>query len=344
MTHTTQKMKAVGFYRFLPLSDPQSLLDLELPTPVPAGTDILVRIKAISVNPADLMVRSRGNDGDAPKVLGWDAAGIVEQVGPDCTIFQPGDEVYYAGDLNRPGSNSEFQLVDERIVGRKPKSVDFAQAAAMPLTSLTAWEGLYERMGVSHDKRENENKTILIIGAAGGVGSIATQLAKNAGLTVIGTSSRTQSSEWVKANGADFIINHKLAFAPQLKELGIETVDMIFCLNHTAGHWDNMAEVIRPQGKICSVVPVNEPINLDVLLYKSVSFHWEFMFTRSLFQSKDMLEQHRILTAVGDKIDAKQVKTTLTQRLTPIDAANLRVAHEKIQAGDMIGKLVVEGF
>lgn len=342
---TPETMKAVGFYRFLPLSDPESLIDLELEKPVPTGRDILVRVKAISVNPADLMVRSGGNDGSqTPKVLGWDAAGIVEQVGPDCTLFQPGDEVYYAGDVDRPGSNSEFQLVDERIVGWKPKTLNYAQAAALPLTSITAWEGLYDRLGISPNKHENQNKTILIIGAAGGVGSMVTQLAKHAGLTVIGTSSRPQSSKWIQEHGADFVINHKQAFAPQLKEIGFETVDTIFCLNNTAGHWDHMAEVIRPQGKICSIVPLNHPVNLDLLFYKSVSFHWELMFTRSKFQTEDVIEQHQLLNRVAGLVDAGIVKTTVTQRLEPINAANLRLAHEKVLAGDMIGKLVLEGF
>lgn len=340
-----QTMKAIGFYRFLPLTDPESLIDLVMEKPIPTGRDILVNVKAISVNPADVKTRAGGNEGnETPKILRWDAAGVVEQVGPDCTLFKPGDEVFYAGELDRPGCNSEFHLVDERIVGRKPKSLNYAEAAAMPLTSITAWEGLYHRLGISRNENENRNKAILIVGAAGGVGSIATQLAKISGLTVIGTSSRDQSSQWIKEHGADFIINHKKKFAPQLKEIGFETVDTIFCLNDTDGHWENMAEVIVPQGKICSIVPANQPVNLNLIFFKSVSFHWELMFTRAKFQTEDLLEQHHVLNRIADLIDAGKVKTTMTQRLEPINAANLRLAHGKVLAGDMIGKLVLEHF
>lgn len=340
-----QTMKSVGFYRSLPLSDKESLLDLETDKPSPTGRDILVKIMAISVNPADVKNRAGGYDGKGtPKIIGWDAAGIVEQVGPDCTLFRPGDEVYYAGDIARPGCYSEFHLVDERIVGKKPTSLNFAQAAAMPLTSITAWEGLYHRLGISRNAKDNQGQSILIIGAAGGVGSIATQLAKLAGLTVIGTSSRPESSQWSKDHGADYIIDHKQPFAPQLKELGIDAIDTIFCLNDTAGHWENMADSIKPQGKICAIVPATQPVNLDAMFYKSVSFHWELMFTRAMYQTEDMLEQHHLLNALADLIDAGQVKCTLTQRLEPINAANLRLAHEKVAAGDMIGKLVLERF
>lgn len=340
-----QTMKSIGFYRSLPLSDNESLLDLETEKPSPTGRDLLVKIAAISVNPADIRNREAGYDGKGtPKVIGWDAAGIVEEVGPDCTLFRPGDEVYYAGDIARPGCNSEFQLVDERIVGRKPATLDFAQAAAMPLTSITAWEGLYHRLGISRNAEDNRKRTILIIGAAGGVGSVATQLAKLAGLTVIGTSSRPESARWSKEHGADYIIDHKQPFAPQLRELGFEAVDFIFCLNDTSAHWANMAESIVPQGRICSIVPAVQPVNLDAMFYKSVSFHWELMFTRALYRTEDMLEQHRLLNEVASLIDEGKVKCTLTQRFGPINAANLRLAHETVSAGSMIGKLVLEGF
>lgn len=339
-------MKAIGFYRSdLPISDPESLMDLEVEKPVPTGKDLLVRVKAISVNPADVKSRTGGkSDPNNPRILGWDAAGIVEQAGPDCILFKPGDEVYYAGDVGRPGCNSEFHLVDERIVGRKPRTLNYAQAAAMPLTSLTAWEALFNRLGVSQNEFENQNRTILIIGAAGGVGSVATQFAKLAGLTVIGTASREESARWAQDHGADYIINHREAFGPQLKAYGFDFVDTIFCLNDTVLHWESMAEVIRPQGKICSIVPAGKPVNLDSIFFKSVSFHWELMFTRAKFQTDDMLEQHHLLNAVADLIDAGKVKPTMTQRLEPINAANLRLAHEKLLAGDMIGKLVLERF
>ncbi|PYI49963.1 zinc-binding alcohol dehydrogenase family protein [Paenibacillus flagellatus] len=338
-------MKAVAIYRYLPVSDPDCLVDIETEKPVPAGRDILVEVKAISVNPADTRVRSRKADGeDSPSILGWDAAGIVVQTGEECTLFKPGDEVYYAGDLTRPGCNSEFHLVDERIVGRKPRSLDFAQAAALPLTSLTAWEGLHARLGVSHSAEANRGKSILIIGAAGGVGSIAVQLAKLAGLTVIGTSSRAESTEWAKNLGADYMINHRKPFAPQLKEIGFAAVDYIFCLNDTGGHWANMAEAIAPQGKICIIVPVQKPVDIDPLMTKSVTITWELMFTRSMFRTDDMIEQHDLLNELAHLIDAGKVKTTLGERLEPIHAANLRLAHEKIESGATIGKIVLENF
>ncbi|MCD9024776.1 zinc-binding alcohol dehydrogenase family protein [Cohnella silvisoli] len=345
-----QKMKAVGAYRYLDLSDPESLVDLFIEKPIPTGRDLLVEVKAISVNPADLGVRKNNNyEKESPKILGWDVAGIVEQVGPDCQLFKPGDEIYYAGSVTRPGGNSEFHLVDERIAGNKPKSLDFAQAAALPLTSITAWEGLFDRLGISHSAEENKNKSLLIIGAAGGVGSIATQLAKLAGLTVIGTASRPESIQWTINQGADFTINHNNDFAPQLKKIGFETVDYIFCLNDTIQHFANMAEVIAPQGKICSIVPANKAswtgsLDMDLLFAKSITFVWELMFTRSMFQTKDMIKQHDLLNKLADLIDNGKLKTTLTERLEPINAANLRLVHEKVETGRSIGKIVLENF
>ncbi|AKG37361.1 zinc-binding alcohol dehydrogenase family protein [Paenibacillus durus] len=342
------KMKAVGSYRYLPLSDPESLVDLHIEKPVPTGRDLLVKVKAISVNPADLDIREKNNyEAESPKILGWDVSGIVEQVGPECQLFKPGDEIFYAGSVTRPGANSEFHLVDERIAGNKPKSLDFAQAAALPLTSLTAWEGLFDRLGISHNSEENES--ILIIGAAGGVGSIATQLAKLAGLTVIGTASRPESVQWAKDHGADYTIDHNSPFAPQLKEIGFESVDYIFCLNDTVQHFANMAEVIAPQGKICSIVPVAKAaqagsLDMDLLFYKSVTFVWELMFTRAMFQTKDMSKQHDILNQLAELIDNGKLKTTLAERLEPINAANLRLAHEKMETGRSIGKIVLENF
>ncbi|MCI0768103.1 zinc-binding alcohol dehydrogenase family protein [Bacillus sp. TL12] len=345
-----QLMKAVGATRYLPITHPESLLDLQIEKPVPTGRDILVKVKAISVNPADLGVREKHNyEEESPKILGWDVAGIVEQVGSKCQLFKPGDEVFYAGSTARPGANSEFHLVDERIVGNKPKSLDFAQAAALPLTSITAWEGLFDRLGVSHNQEGNKDKSILIIGAAGGVGSITTQLAKLVGLTVIGTASRPESIQWAKDQGADFTINHNKHFAPQLKKIGFETVDYIFCLNDMVQHLKNMAEVISPQGKICSIVPVNKntwtgSLEMDLLFSKSVTFVWEFMFTRSMFQTKDMIQQHNLLNKLADLIDNGKVKTTLAKRVEPINATNLRLVHEKIETGKTIGKIVLENF
>lgn len=340
-----ETMKAVGLFRYLPIEHPESLIHVDALKPVPTGKDLLIKVKAISVNPVDTKVRApKEKTEDAPRVLGWDVAGIVEQVGPDCTLFEPGDEVYYAGSITRPGGNSEYHLVDERIAGRKPKTLNFADAAALPLTAITAWEGLYERLGVSRNKEDNVGKNVLIIGAAGGVGSIATQLAKLAGLTVIGTASRPESVQWAQQMGADHIINHYDAFLPQLTALGLTEVDYIFCLNSTAEHWKNMADAIAPQGKICSIVETSQTLNMNLLKNKSVTFAWEFMFTRAMFQTSDMIEQHNLLNEVAELVDNGLLSATVTQRLTPIDAANLRKAHGMLEEGHTIGKIVLEHF
>ncbi|WP_435923928.1 zinc-binding alcohol dehydrogenase family protein [Paenibacillus sp. DYY-L-2] len=340
-----EKMRAVGLYKYLPVEDPESLLDLEVDKQVPTGKDLLVNVKAISVNPVDYKVRSPKNREERePKILGWDVAGVVEQVGPDCTLFRPGDEVFYAGSIARPGGNSEFHLVDERIVGTKPATLGFAQAAALPLTSITAWESLYDRLGISQDPAANDGKTILIIGAAGGVGSIATQLAKYSGLTVIGTASRPESAEWAKKHGADHVINHFEAFLPQLKAAGFDQADYVLCLNSTETHWTNMAEVIAPQGKICSIVETDELLNLTLLKNKSVTFVWELMFTRSTYQTPDMIEQHRLLNEIARLVDEGVLRTTTAETLAPINAANLRKAHAMLETGRTVGKVVLEGF
>ncbi|MGG6314487.1 zinc-binding alcohol dehydrogenase family protein [Paenibacillus macerans] len=338
-------MKAVGFYKYLPVEDPESLLDVEIEKPQPTGKDILVKVQAISVNPVDVKVRSpKSRVENKPRVIGWDVAGVVEQVGSEVTLFQPGDEVYYAGSIIRPGGNSEFHLVDERIVGSKPASLGFAEAAALPLTGITAWEGLFHRLGIPLNAADNAGKTLLIIGAAGGVGSIATQLAKHAGLTVIGTASRPESAEWVEELGADHVINHYEAFVPQLKANGYSQVDYIFCLNTTEKHWKNMADAIAPQGKICSIVETEELLNLTLLKDKSVTFVWELMFTRSMFQTEDMIEQHHLLNALAGLVDQGAIRTTAAEKLEPINAANLRKAHALLETGQTVGKVVLETF
>ncbi|MBT2289197.1 zinc-binding alcohol dehydrogenase family protein [Paenibacillus albidus] len=340
-----ETMKAVALFKYLPIDDPESLLDLEIEKPTATGKDVLVKVKAISVNPVDVKVRSpKTKNESTPKVLGWDVAGVVEQVGADCTLFSPGDEVYYAGSITRAGGNSEYHLVDERIVGSKPATLDFAQAAALPLTSITAWEGLFDRLGVSASKDDNADKTILIIGAAGGVGSIATQLAKYAGLTVIGTASRPESAEWAKGQGADYVINHFEALLPQLQAAGFDQVDFVLCLNSTEKHWKSMAEVIAPQGKICSIVETDELLDLTLLKNKSVTFVWELMFTRPMFQTADMIEQHNLLNEVARLVDEGVIRTTTTDKLEPINAANLRKAHAMLETGRTVGKVVLERF
>ncbi len=340
-----EKMKAVGLHQYLPVDQPESLLDLQIAKPSVKDRDLLIKVKAVSVNPVDYKVRTpKEKFEDTPKILGWDVAGIVVESGPLCTLFKPGDEVYYAGDITRQGCNSEFHLVDERIVGHKPKSLNFAESAALPLTSITAYEAIFDRMKVSSLSNENKNKTILIIGAAGGVGSIAIQLAKWAGLTVIGTASRQESRVWATDLGADYIINHYEEFIPQLKIIGFEAVDYILCLNSTQEYWANMAEAIAPQGTICSIVETDEPINLTLLKNKSVTFVWEFMFTRSLYQTEDMNEQHKLLNRIAILVDSNILKTTISEILYPINADNLRKAHAILENGKTIGKIVLEGF
>ncbi|WP_373880546.1 zinc-binding alcohol dehydrogenase family protein [Lysinibacillus sp. FN11] len=340
-----EKMKAVGLHHYLPVDHPESLVDLQIVKPSVKDRDLLIKVKAVSVNPVDYKVRSpKEKFEDIPKILGWDVAGIVEEVGPLCTLFKPGDEVYYAGDITRQGCNSEFHLVDERIVGHKPKSLNFAEAAALPLTSLTAYESIFDRMKVSSFSNENNNKTILIIGAAGGVGSVAIQLAKWAGLTVIATASRQESRDWATDLGADYIINHYEEFIPQLKKIGFEAVDYILCLNSTQAYWTKMAEAIASQGTICSIVETDEPINLTLLKNKSATFVWEFMFTRSMYQTEDLIEQHKLLNRIAILVDSNIIKTTISKILYPINAENLRKAHSILESGKTIGKIVLEGF
>ncbi len=336
-------MKAVGLYEHLPIDQENSLLDLELEKPDLKDLDLLVRVMAIGVNPVDYKVRKSGSViENKPKILGWDVAGVVEKVGSQCTLFKPGDEVYYAGDITKPGGNSEFHLVDERIVGRKPSSLTFAEAAAIPLTTITAYESLFQRLGISKNRDGNNGKTILIIGASGGVGSIATQLAKNAGLTVIGTASRPKTIDWTLNHGSDYTINHYQPFDPQLKEIGMNQVTYILCLNDTDYYWDSMAEAIAPQGKICSVVETVNPVKLGLLKDKSATFVWEFMFTRSKYQTEDMMEQHKLLNEISEMIDTHELETTLYEKLSPINAENLKIAHKKLESGAAIGKIVLE--
>ncbi|WP_067623968.1 zinc-binding alcohol dehydrogenase family protein [Alicyclobacillus acidiphilus] len=338
-------MKAVGLFRYLPITDPESLVDVEVEKPVASGRDLLVQVRAVSVNPVDTKIRSpKDRVEEQPKILGFDAAGVVVEAGSDCTLFKPGDEVYYAGTNIRQGTNAEFHLVDERIVGRKPKNLSFPEAAALPLTGLTAWEAFADRLGLSLDPGANTGKSVLIIGAAGGVGSIATQLAKRAGFNVIGTASRPETVKWVVERGVDHVINHHQPFRPQLEQLGLQFVDYILCLNATDKHWSNMADVIAPQGKICSIVETGTPLNLEPLFAKSVTFVWELMFTRSRFQTDDMIEQHRILNQIADLVERGDVLTTMTEHLSPINAENLRVAHAKLESGKTIGKIVLSGF
>lgn len=334
-------MKAVGYIESLPITAEKSLFDFEAPKPSPGPRDLLVAVKAISVNPVDTKVRMRRQGTtEAPVILGWDAAGVVQAVGADVTLFKPGDEVFYAGSLTRPGTNAELHLVDERIVGAKPKSLDFAHAAALPLTAITAWEALFDRLQVA---KTGPGK-LLIIGAAGGVGSLAVQFARQlTELTVIGTASRPESAKWVTDLGAHAVIDHSKPLAEELERAGLGEVDYAFSLTNTEQHWPEIIKAMRPQGRIALI---DDPKTLDALPLKgkSLSLHWELMFTRSMFETPDMDAQHKLLTEVSKLVDEGAVKTTLGANYGAISAANLKRAHAALESGKSIGKIVLEGF
>ncbi len=335
-------MRAVGYTHSLPVDDPRVLADLDIEKPAPQGRDLLVEIKAISVNPVDSKVRKRVDPkGGAPKILGYDAAGIVAAVGPGATLFRPGDHVFYAGSIVRPGTNAEFHLVDERIVGRKPKTLDFAAAAALPLTSITGWEMLFDRLEVGGG---GDKRSLLIVGAGGGVGSITIQLARAlSNVTVIATASRPETREWCKQLGAHHVIDHSKAMPAQLQEIGLRFVDYIFGINATDQHYDALTEIIAPQGKL-GIIDDPGLIDINKLKGKSASIHWESMFTRSSFQTQDMDAQHRPLNEVSKLVDTGTIRSTLTETFGKIDATNLQRAHALIESGRARGKIVLVGF
>jgi NADPH:quinone reductase len=339
-----QTMKAVGLIRYLPINDPDSLQEFELPRPVPDQRDLLVRVEAVSVNPVDVKVRAPKPGVEArSKILGWDAAGIVEAVGPGVTLFKQGDEVYYAGSIVRPGTNSEYHLVDERITGRKPASLTFAEAAALPLTAITAWEAFFERLHIDRAGAD-AGKLLLIIGGAGGVGSIAIQIAKVAGLKVIATASRKETRDWCENLGADHLIDHRQPLKAELQRIGVSAVDYIVNFSNTDEYWHPMAEVIRPEGAICSIVENAAPLDLNALKSKSATFVWEFMFTKSMFNTPNMESQGILLNEVAKLVDAGRIRTTLTETIPTINAQNLRRVHERIESGRTIGKIVLAGW
>ncbi|MDR9754874.1 zinc-binding alcohol dehydrogenase family protein [Pseudomonas sp. SZMC_28357] len=337
-------MKAIGYYSSLPITDENSLQDIEIPAPVAGPRDLLVEVKAISVNPVDTKVRQNAQpEGGAAKVLGWDVAGVVKAVGSDVTLFKVGDKVFYAGSIARAGGNSELHTVDERIVGHMPKTLSFAEAAALPLTAITAWELLFERLQIREGKTD-EGQSLLIVGAAGGVGSILTQLAKQlTGLKVIGSASRPDTQAWVRELGADLIVDHRQPLSEALKAAGQSSVTHVASLTQTDQHLDQLVEALAPQGKLALI---DDPKALDVtkLKRKSLSLHWEFMYTRSLFETADMLEQHKLLNRVAELIDAGTLKTTLGEHFGTINATNLRRAHALLESGTSKGKIVLEGF
>jgi zinc-binding alcohol dehydrogenase family protein len=339
-----ETMKAVALTRYLPISDPESLQDFELPQPSPGKRDLLVRIEAVSVNPVDVKVRAPKPGIEAePKILGWDAAGVVERIGSDVTLFQPGDEIYYAGSITRPGTNSEYHLVDERIAGKKPASLSFAEAAALPLTTITAWETFFERLHIDRPGGD-AGKLLLIIGGPGGVGSIGIQIAKLAELSVIATASRNETQQWCKDLGADHVINHRNSLKTELDKIGVGQVDYIANFANTDLYWTVMADIIAPEGAICSIVENSEPLDLNILKSKSVAFAWEFMFTKSMFNTSNMGSQGALLNEVAKLIDNKLIRTTLTEVVPKINAKNLRDVHQRIESGRTLGKIVLAGW
>jgi len=342
-------MKAVGFNKPLPINDSESLTDIELPQPKATGYDLLVKVKAIAVNPVDYKVRLflPPADGET-KVLGWDAVGEVVATGESATQFKPGDVVYYAGDLNRQGSNAEYQLVDERIAGSKPKSLSDAEAAALPLTAITAWEMLFEHMAIkqqSPDSNEKSNEVILVVGAAGGVGSILIQIAKAiTGATIIATASRESSQAWVKKLGADHVVDHSKPLGPQIEALGIRPVTHVASLTNTDSYFDTYTEILAPFGKIALIDDPAEPLDYMKMKPKSLSLHIEFMFARSMFDAADIDEQSKLLNRVADLIDQGYIQTTVGKNLGTINSENLKIAHAELESGKSIGKIVLEGF
>ena len=331
-------MKAVGLYKYLPTDHPESLLDLDIETPVAAGHDLLIEVKAISVNPVDYKRKAPKELVETtPKILGWDAAGVVKAAGSEATLFKPGDAVYYAGSVIRQGANCEFHLVDERIVGRKPANLSFPEAAALPLTTLTAWELMFERMGISRSGA-HAGRSVLILGGAGGVGSIAIQLAKKlARLRVIASASRPETIAWCKSLGADETVDHS-------KPLDGVEADYLLCFTNTDPYWAQFPKLVKPQGKIGLIVRTMKPVDLAILHDKSIAVCLEGMFTRSSFQTPDMAAQGALLNEAAGLVEAGVLKGTMKENLGRICAANLKRAHKRLEEGHVIGKLVLEGF
>ena len=336
-------MKAIGFKTSLPIADKESFIAFETPKPIPGKRDLLVKISAVSVNPVDFKIRQNSAKDtvlETPKIIGWDAVGIVEAVGENVRLFEVGDPVFYAGDITKQGSNAEYQVIDERIVGKKPTSLSIEEAAVIPLTGLTAWEILFDRIRINPEK--DKGKSILIIAGAGGVGSIAIQLAKKiAGLTVIATASRPETIDWCKQQGADFVVDHKDLVA-SVREAGFEYVDFIVDFVDTNAYWDTMVELIKPQGHIASITGSSDPVVLNKLKNKSASFSWELMYTRSMFETDDMQEQHNILNKIADLLDEGTLKTTLNETLLGLTPENFKKAHELLESGKTIGKIAIK--
>lgn len=335
-------MKAIGYRHNLPITDPKSLEEVELPVPTPKPRDLLVRVRAVSVNPVDTKIRQARKPAEGQvEVLGWDAVGLVEAVGEKVSRFKVGDRVYYAGAINRPGTNSELHVVDERIVARAPQSLDDAAAAALPLTSITAYELLFDRLRIA--KNGGDGQTLLVVGGAGGVGSVLIQLARQlTRLEIIATASRPETRQWCLDLGAHAVIDHRAPLSIALNAAGVGQVDFVAALTHTGQHYEQIIESLKPQGALAVID--DDPLDVMKLKMKSISLHWEFMFTRSLFETPDMSEQGRLLGEVAELLNAGRIRSTINHHLVPINAENLRRAHALIESGKAQGKVVLEGF
>ena len=337
-------MRAVGYYEPQDIDVPSSLLDLEVPEPTPRGRDLIVRVRAVAVNPVDTKIRRRrhGSDGQ-PVILGWDAAGEVVDTGSECRLFRVGDRVFYAGERERPGCNSEFHAVDERLVARAPASLDWESAAALPLTAVTSWEALFDRLRVPEGS--GYGAKLLIVGGAGGLGSIAIQLAKALStVTVIATASRPETQAWCREMGADDVLDHRGDLAAQLSQHGHGEVEYVFLTAATDAYMALLPRIVAPQGAICAVVDTTVPHDLRPFKEKSLTFSWESMFTRSLFQTPDMIRQHEMLTSVASEVERGGVRSTVTQRMGALGAERLRRAHAQLESGTTIGKIVLSGY
>jgi zinc-binding alcohol dehydrogenase family protein len=334
-------MKAIGYKKSGPITAENSLIEFEADTPILGAHDLLVEVRAISVNPVDVKVRSKMSPETGTKIIGYDAAGLVKQTGSDVSLFKVGDEVFYAGDLTRPGTNAELHAVDERIVGKKPTTLSFSDAAALPLTSITAWEMLFDSFALTEGSGAGES--LLIIGGAGGVGSIIIQLAKQlTEFTVVATASRPETTAWVKKMGADHVINHRESLVDQMKALNLEP-SYVASLTASDQHFDAIVELIKPRGHI-ALIDDPQSIDINSMKCKALTFSWEFMFTRSMFQTADMIKQHELLNRVSELVDVGKIQSTATENMGVINAESLKKAHELQDGGQVIGKNVLEGF
>lgn len=334
-------MRAVGYKKSLPAEDPNSLLDITVDDPVAGPDDLLIKVKAVAVNPVDTKIRKRIAPEAGHKIIGWDAVGEVVSTGEKVTGFNVGERVWYAGDLTRPGCNAQLQAVDHRIVGKAPHNLDDHQAAALPLTSITAWELLFDRLQIDKPSPHTQ-RTLLIIGGAGGVGSILIQLAAQlTEATVIATASRPESQQWVKALGADHVINHHDELAPQLEAIGATTVTDVACLTHSEQYFAQCIELMAPQGRFALIDDPAESIDITLMKQKSISLHWEFMFTRSMFSTSDRIKQQELLNRIAQLVEKGQIRSTLGKTFGEMTADNLRKAHKAIESQKTIGKITL---